>query len=92
MLVLLQGGDPAAALSELDYAAEKAPRELRGQVLVQRALVHIRLGRFEQALDDSRRALPMLRRQGDRLNQARLLSIAGYSMPTATSSALPRRT
>ena len=77
VLVLLQGGDPAAALAELDHAAARAPSELRGQVLVQRALVHIRLGRFDQALDDSKRALPLLRRQGDRLNEARLLSNRG---------------
>jgi tetratricopeptide (TPR) repeat protein len=77
VLALLQGGYPDAALIELDRAAERAPRELRGQVLVQRALVHIRVGRFEEALDDSRRALPLLRRAGDRLNEARLLSNRG---------------
>ena len=77
VLALLQGGSPDAALMELDLAAEQAPRELRGQVFVQRALIHIRVGRFEEALDDSRRALPMLRRAGDRLNEARLLSNRG---------------
>jgi len=77
VLALLQGGDPAAALIELDRAAEGAPRELRGQVLMQRALIHIRVGRFEEALGDSRRALPLLRRAGDRLNEARLLSNRG---------------
>jgi tetratricopeptide (TPR) repeat protein len=77
VLALLQGGCPDAALVELDRAAEHAPRELRGQVLVQRALIHIRVGRFEEALDDSRRALPLLRRAGDRLNEARLLSNRG---------------
>ena len=50
-LVLLQGGYPAAALVELDRAAEGAPRELRGQVLMQRAVIHIRIGRFEEALE-----------------------------------------
>ncbi|MGO9965581.1 MAG: CHAT domain-containing protein [Acidimicrobiales bacterium] len=77
VLALLQGGYPAAALAELDRAAEGAPRELRGQVLMQRALIHIRVGRFEEALDESRRALPLLRRGGDRLNEARLLSNRG---------------
>ena len=77
VLVLLQGGYPDAALAELDRAAERTPRELRGQVLVQRALIHIRVGHFEEALDDSRRALPLLRRAGDRLNEARLLSNRG---------------
>ncbi len=77
VLALLQAGYPDAALTELDRAAERAPRELRGQVLVQRALIHIRVGRFEEALDDSRRALPLLRRAGDRLNEARLLSNRG---------------
>jgi tetratricopeptide (TPR) repeat protein len=77
VLALLQGGQPGAALVELDKAAEGAHRELRGQVLMQRALIHIRIGRFEEALDDSRRALPLLRRAGDRLNEARLLSNRG---------------
>ncbi len=77
VLALLQAGYPDAALTELDRAAERAPRELRGQVLVQRALIHIRVGRFEEALDDSRRALPLLRRAGDHLNEARLLSNRG---------------
>jgi len=77
VLVLLQGGYPEAALAELDRATERAPREMRGQVLVQRALTHIRMGRFDQALDDSRRALPLLRRAGDHLNEARLLSNRG---------------
>jgi Tfp pilus assembly protein PilF len=77
VLVLLQGGYTEAALAELDLAAERAPRELRGQVLVQRALVHIRMDRFEDALEDSRRAVPLLRRAGDRLNEARLLSNRG---------------
>ena len=72
-LVLLQSGYPEQALAELDRAGEGAPGRLRGQILVQRALVHIRMGRFDEALDDSRRALPLLRRAGDRLNEARLL-------------------
>ena len=77
VLVLLQGGHPAAALVELDRAAEGAPRELRGQVLMQHAVIHIRIGLFEEALEDSRRALPLLRRVGDRLNEARVLSNRG---------------
>jgi tetratricopeptide (TPR) repeat protein len=77
VLVLLQGGYPEAALAELDRAGENAPREARGQVFLQRALVHIRMGRFDEALDDSRRALPALRRVGDRLNEARLYSNRG---------------
>ena len=56
VFTLLQGGYPDAALVELDRAAEQAPRDLRGQVLVQRALIHLRVGRFDDALDDSRRA------------------------------------
>jgi tetratricopeptide (TPR) repeat protein len=77
VLVLLQAGYPEAALSELDLAGEQAPSRLRGQVLVQSALIHIRIGRFDDALDESRRALPLLRRAGDRLNEARVLSNRG---------------
>lgn len=76
-LTLLQSGDSTAALDELDRAASQAPRELRGQVFLQRALMHLRLDRFEEALEDSRRALPLLRRSGDQLNEARLLSNRG---------------
>jgi hypothetical protein len=44
---------------------------------MQRALIHLRVGRFEEALEDTRRALPLLRRAGDHLNEARLLSNRG---------------
>ncbi len=77
VLVLLQAGDSDLALAELDRAAEQAPRDMRGQLYGQRALVHIRVGRLVEALDDSRRALPLLRRAGDRLGEARVLSNRG---------------
>ena len=70
-------GDPALALSELDRATDKAPRDMRGQLYAQRALIHIRVGRFDEALDDSRSALPLVRRVSDRLNEARVLSNRG---------------
>ena len=91
VLALLQGGYPDAALTELDHAAEQAPRELRGQVFVQRALIHIRVGRFEEAIEDSRRALPLLRRAGDRLNEARLLSNRGILHAYRSELALAER-
>ena len=77
VLVLLQGGYPEVALAELDGATERAPKGLRGQILVQRALVHIRMGHFDSALEESRHALPLLRGAGDHLNEARLLSNRG---------------
>lgn len=77
VLVLLQEGDPDLALSELDLATKQAPRDMRGQMYGQRALIYIRVGRFEEALADSRRALPLLRRAGDRLSEARVLSNRG---------------
>jgi tetratricopeptide (TPR) repeat protein len=77
VLVLLQGGDPDLALAELDRATKQAPRDMHGQLLGQRALIHIRVGRFDEALDDSRRALPLVRRAGDRLSEARVLSNRG---------------
>ncbi|MGD1011471.1 MAG: CHAT domain-containing tetratricopeptide repeat protein [Acidimicrobiales bacterium] len=76
-LALLQSGDAESALGELDKAAAQATRELRGQVFLQRALMYLRLDRFDEALQESRRALPVLRRSGDRLNEARLLSNRG---------------
>jgi hypothetical protein len=76
-LVLLQTGDPEAALAELDLAAAQAPRQVRGAVLQQRALVLVRIGRLDEALEASRVALSYARREGDRLTEARALTNRG---------------
>lgn len=76
-LVLLQSGDPAAALLEIERASNQAPVEARGTVLQQRAIVLMRLGRLDEALDVSRQALVHLRRVGDRVNEARTLTNRG---------------
>lgn len=75
--ILLQAGEPSTALAELEYAAAHAPRTLLGPVFAQQALILIRAGRFDEALDASRRALPLLRRAGDRVTEARVLSNRG---------------
>ena len=76
-LLLLQEGNSALALAELDLVSRQIPRDMRGQFYGQRALVNLRVGRFEQALKDSQRALPLLRRAGDRVGVARVLSNRG---------------
>lgn len=76
-LVLANRGDTVGALR----AAELAARDLSGldaaRLHVQRALVLQRLGRHQEALLGYRMALPVLRRHGDRLWEARLLSNRG---------------
>ena len=75
--VLLKQGSPEAALIELDRLGDEPSGGLRGQLLQQRALVLLRLGRFEEALAATRSALPLVRRSGDRLTEARLFSNRG---------------
>lgn len=75
--VFLQQGRTRRALAELTAAAEVAPRELLGPALFQRALVLIRTGEFDEALITSRRALPIVRRAGDRSLEAAVLSNRG---------------
>ena len=76
-LVLLQVGDPDGALHQLDLAFKLAPAAIGGTVLQQRALVLVRLGRLDEALQASREALVRLRRAGDRLTEARVLTNRG---------------
>ncbi len=70
--VLLEQGRTAEALSLADSAAT----ELRGlpaaRLMMQRGLLLWRCGRTDEALDAYRRALPVLRRGGDQLAEARL--------------------
>ena len=76
-LVLAHCGRMADALREADRAAEvlKGPQLARLQM--QRSLVLQQLGRFDEALAGYRRALPVLRRAGDRLWEARVLGNRG---------------
>ena len=73
-IALASHGDLEAALRE-NLRAEPALRggDL-GRLYAQRAAIHYIQGRLDDALDLSRRALPILRRAGDQLGEAKLLN------------------
>jgi tetratricopeptide (TPR) repeat protein len=76
-LVLVYRGDTDGALAALARARPALTGVETGHCDVQRALIMTRLGRLDDALADAARALPILRRHGDRLAEARLLSNLG---------------
>jgi tetratricopeptide (TPR) repeat protein len=67
-------GRSKQGLSALDQAASQARGASLGRVLMRRASTLKLLGRYEEALDDLGRALPVLRRAGDAVWEARSLS------------------
>ena len=67
-------GRSKQGLAALDRAASQARGASLGRVLMRRASTLKRLGRYEEALDDLGRALPLLRRAGDAVWEARSLS------------------
>jgi tetratricopeptide (TPR) repeat protein len=73
-LVLVYRGDTDAALAAMEAARPHLEGLEAGHCDVQHALVMMRLGRLEEALADTQRALPILRANGDRLAEARLLN------------------
>jgi Tfp pilus assembly protein PilF len=76
-LVLLERGQGASALAQADRAAGVLRGPARARVLAQRALIKQRCGRLDEALEDYRRALPVLHRAGDLLWEARLRNNRG---------------
>jgi len=76
-LTLAFAGDNRAALREVDAAAALATGPEAARLEMQRALILQRLGRHGEALDGYRRALPIFRRAGDSLWEARLLNNRG---------------
>ncbi|MGI8531916.1 MAG: CHAT domain-containing protein [Geodermatophilaceae bacterium] len=74
---LLDRGSVGAALAQ----AERAAVTLRGlpaaRLRAQRGLILQRCGRLDEALEDFRRALPVLHRGGDRMWEARLRNNRG---------------
>lgn len=75
--VLMDRGHVAAALKQADRAAGALRGVAGARVLAQRALIHQRCGRLEDALEDYRRALAVLQRAGDRAWEARLRNNRG---------------
>lgn len=70
-------GNNRGALREVAAAATSVNGPEAAQLETQRALILQRLGRHEDALEGYRRALPVLRRAGDKHWEARLLNNRG---------------
>jgi tetratricopeptide (TPR) repeat protein len=72
-------GDWAAAIREADKAAAVLKGLGRARLDVQRSAILMTQGRLDEALEGFRRALPVLRRQHDRLWEARLRANRGLA-------------
>ena len=78
-LTLVVAGRAREGLLELNTAAEQAHGVPLARIRLRRATALVTLGRHEEALDDLRRALVVVRRGGDRLWQARILNNRGFT-------------
>jgi len=76
-LTLAFAGDNRGALREVTAAAIGVTGPEAARLEMQRALILQRLGRHEDAFEGYRRALPVLRRAGDTLWEARVLNNRG---------------
>jgi len=76
-VVLAWTGRTEQALAALDRAVEQSRGALAGRVLIRRANVLWVLGRYPAALEDSRRAVSLLRRAHETVWAARALSHRG---------------
>ena len=76
-LTLAFAGDNRGALREVAAAGVRASGPEAARLEMQRALILQRLGRHDDALEGYRRALPVLRRAGDKVWEARLLNNRG---------------
>jgi tetratricopeptide (TPR) repeat protein len=76
-LALAFAGRSEQALAALDLAVEQSRGAAAGRVLIRRASMFWMLGRYPEALRDSRRAVSLLRRAGSAVWEARALSHRG---------------
>jgi hypothetical protein len=72
--VLLSLGDPTGAMRETDLAEPALRGGDLGRLYAQRAVILHVQGRLDEALELYRRALPVLRRAGDMLYEAKVLN------------------
>ena len=77
VVALADAGRTGESLDEADRARPLLHGADTSRLLAQRALVLQRIGRYGEALDGYRKALPGLRRHGDVLWEARLLANRG---------------
>jgi tetratricopeptide (TPR) repeat protein len=93
--VLAAHGDLEAALRENRRAEPTLRGGELGRLYAQRMTIHYIQGRLEEALELSRRALPILRRAGDRLHEAKVLNnramVLSYRGALVTAEADLRR-
>jgi tetratricopeptide (TPR) repeat protein len=76
-VALAWAGRSRQGLAQLDQAAARARGPLTSRILLRRASVRFDLGRYDAALEDLQRALPLLRRSGDTVWEARALALRG---------------
>ena len=76
---LVERGNTARALYQLDLAESQADASWLGRVVTQRAFLFHHLGRFDDAVIEGERALPFLRSQSDALGECRLLLNLGIA-------------
>ncbi len=81
-------GRSRQGLAVLDRAVAASRGGAAGRALMRRATILYELGRFREAQDDLGRALPLLRRAGDRVWEARLLMFRAHVF---LAFGLPRR-
>ena len=74
-VALAWAGRSQQGLAVLSQAVEASRGDLAGRVLMRRASVLAALGRFREAHQDLGRALPYLRRAGDKVWEARSLTL-----------------
>ena len=72
-------GDSGGALRQAALAGEVLRGVSRARLESQRARLHLHLGDVEKALDGYRRAIPVLRRGGDRLGEAHAYAGRGFA-------------
>lgn len=70
-VALWRRGSMTAALRQLDLAAPNAPAALTGRLLAQRGTILSESGRPAEAMEAYRQALPLLRKAGERMREAR---------------------
>jgi tetratricopeptide (TPR) repeat protein len=78
-LALTEGGRPQPALEEIDAALRDLEGLARARALTQRGTILLELGRYPEAMEHYRLALPVLRAADDRLWLHRVMSNRGLA-------------
>jgi CHAT domain-containing protein len=76
---LSERGRPRRALDEIDRALQELDGVAHARALIQRGTILLELGRYDDAMDSYRAALPVLRGAGDRLSTYRVVANRGLA-------------